>query len=99
MYLGRVDFSGSETSDEPTTHSLLTLPAARMMAARVHRERAQGRDPLAEQALGESVADDPSLPGCPVFLNRGDCQSLGHEKLSSEYGVHAGYTPRAVIWC
>jgi integrase len=46
--LGPVDLSGNEMEGEPAIGQPLTLAAARQLAARVHRERALGHDPIAE---------------------------------------------------
>src|SRR5262249_767597 len=46
--LGPVDLSGNEMQEEPAIGQPLTLAAARQLAARVHRERALGHDPIAE---------------------------------------------------
>ena len=40
MTLGEVDVNGSEMPDEPVTGQPLTLAAARLLARRIHRERA-----------------------------------------------------------
>jgi integrase len=48
MTLGPVDLSGNELQGEPVIGMPLTLAAARQLAAKVHRERALGHDPIAE---------------------------------------------------
>jgi integrase len=48
LTLGPVDLNGSELREEPTVGQSLSLAAARQVAARVHRERALGHDPIAE---------------------------------------------------
>jgi integrase len=48
IVLGPVDASGREVSGEPVVGMPLTLAAARQLAASVHRERALGRDPVAD---------------------------------------------------
>jgi integrase len=48
MTLGEVDLSGRELKAEPVIGQPLTLAAARQLAARVHRERGLGHDPIAE---------------------------------------------------
>ena len=48
IVLGSVDLSGSEVQGEPTIGMPLTLSAARQVAAQVHRDRAMGRDPVAD---------------------------------------------------
>ncbi len=48
LTLGRVDASGRELKDDPEIGEPLTLAAARQLAAKVHRERELGRDPIAE---------------------------------------------------
>jgi integrase len=47
--LGRVDFSGPGLKDDPEIGQPLTLAAARQLAAKVHRERELGHDPIAER--------------------------------------------------
>ena len=44
LTLGVVDFSGAELQGSPTIGQPLSLPAARQLAAEVHRQRALGRD-------------------------------------------------------
>jgi integrase len=48
LTLGRVDASGRELKDDPEIGQPLTLAAARQLAAKVHRERELGRDPIAD---------------------------------------------------
>ena len=48
LTLGPVDLSGNEMQEEPAIGQPLTLAAARQVAARVHRERALGHDPIAD---------------------------------------------------
>jgi integrase len=48
LTLGPVDLSGKEAESEPVLDSPLTLAAARRLAADVHRQRAMGRDVVAE---------------------------------------------------
>jgi integrase len=48
MTLGSVDVNKSEMPDEPVIGQPLTLEAARLLARRIHRERAMGHDPIAE---------------------------------------------------
>jgi hypothetical protein len=48
LTLGRVDFSGRELKDDPEIGQPLTLAAARQLAAKVHRARELGRDPIAD---------------------------------------------------
>jgi integrase len=48
MRLGPVDLNGTEIDGEPVVGMPLTLAAARQVAARIHRERALGHDPVAE---------------------------------------------------
>src|SRR5260370_40447151 len=48
IVLGPVDLSGREDSGEPVIGMPLTLAGARQVAAQVHRERALGRDPVAD---------------------------------------------------
>lgn len=48
LTLGRADASGRELKDDPEIGQPLTLAAARQLAAKVHRERELGRDPIAE---------------------------------------------------
>jgi Arm DNA-binding domain len=48
LTLGRVDFSGRDLKDDPEIGQPLTLAAARQLAAKVHRERELGHDPIAD---------------------------------------------------
>ena len=48
LTLGPLDLSGRELTDQPTVGMLLSIAAARQVAAQVHRERALGRDPVAD---------------------------------------------------
>jgi len=48
LTLGRVDFSGRELEGEPEIGQPLTLAAARLLAAKVHRDRERGLDVIAE---------------------------------------------------
>jgi integrase len=48
LTLGAVDFSGKELEGAPVIGQPLTLAAARLLAAEVHRERKLGRDPIGE---------------------------------------------------
>jgi integrase len=48
MILGPLDLSGSEVQGDPVIGMPLTLAGARQVAAQVHRDRALGRDPVAE---------------------------------------------------
>jgi integrase len=50
LTLGPVDFSGSELNGAPILGQPLTLAAARLLAADVHRQRKMGRDVIAEHA-------------------------------------------------
>jgi integrase len=54
MILGPVDLSGTEIKDEPVVGQPLSLAAARALAARVHRVRALGRDPVAEHKAAKA---------------------------------------------
>jgi integrase len=47
--LGPLDLSGRELTGEPQVGMPLTLAAARQLAAAVHRDRALGRDPIADR--------------------------------------------------
>ncbi len=49
LTLGTCDASGKELAGEPAIGGHLTLPAARRLASEVHRQRAMGRDPVAER--------------------------------------------------
>ena len=49
LTLGTCDTSGRELEGEPAIGGHLTLPAARRLASEIHRQRAQGRDPVAER--------------------------------------------------
>jgi integrase len=48
LTLGRVDASGRELKDDPEIGQPLTLAGARQLAAKVHRERELGHDPIAD---------------------------------------------------
>jgi integrase len=48
LTLGPVDLSGKEVESEPVLDSPLTLASARRLAAEVHRQRAMGRDVVAD---------------------------------------------------
>ena len=50
LTLGSVDLSGAESPHEPTIGAPLTLAAARRLAADLHRQRAMGRDVVADHA-------------------------------------------------
>jgi integrase len=49
LTLGRVDFSERELKGDPEIGQSLTLPAARQLAAKVHRRRAGGEDVVAAE--------------------------------------------------
>jgi integrase len=49
LTLGPLDISGRELQGEPQIGQPLTLAAARQLAAAVQRERAMGRDPIADR--------------------------------------------------
>src|SRR6185436_20908587 len=48
LTLGPFDLSGQETEGEPRLGTPLTLASARRLAAEIHRERARGRDVVAD---------------------------------------------------
>ncbi len=48
LTLGPVDLSGKEAESEPVLDSPLTLASARRLAAEIHRQRAMGRDVIAD---------------------------------------------------
>jgi integrase len=48
IVLGPVDLSGRELKGEPEIGMPLSLPAARQLAARIHRDRARGQDVVAD---------------------------------------------------
>ena len=48
LTLGPVDLSGKEAASEPVLDSPLTLASARRLAAEIHRQRAMGRDVIAD---------------------------------------------------
>jgi integrase len=50
LTLGPVDFSGKELKDNPVIGHPLTLAAARLLAADIHRKREMGRDVVGERA-------------------------------------------------
>jgi integrase len=56
IVLGPVDASGRESAGEPTIGMPLTLAGARQLAAQVHRDRAMGRDPIADHRLRKQRA-------------------------------------------
>jgi integrase len=49
LTLGPVDLSGEELEGEPAIGAPLTLASARRLAAEIHRERARGRDVVADR--------------------------------------------------
>ena len=51
LVLGPVDLSGREGAGEPVIGMPLTLAGARQLATQVHRERALGRDPVADHKV------------------------------------------------
>jgi integrase len=53
LTLGTVDFSGRELKDKPEIGMPLSLPAARQLAAEVHRQRALGRDVIADHSAAK----------------------------------------------
>ena len=53
LTLGTVDLSGKELKDKPEIGMPLSLPAARQLAAEVHRQRATGRDVIADHAAAK----------------------------------------------
>jgi hypothetical protein len=55
LTLGVVDFSGAELQGSPTIGQPLSLPAARQLAAEVHRQRALGRDVI-DDVKGEAAS-------------------------------------------
>ena len=48
LTLGPVDLSGKEAESEPVLDSPLSLASARRLAAEIHRQRAMGRDVVAD---------------------------------------------------
>jgi integrase len=62
LTLGTVDLSGKELEDEPQVGGHLTLAAARRLASEVHRQRAQGRDPVAEKKAAKVAASIEASP-------------------------------------
>ena len=48
LTLGPIDLSGQEAESEPVVDSPLTLASARRLAAEIHRQRAMGRDVVAD---------------------------------------------------
>jgi integrase len=48
LIIGSVDLSGKEIEGEPTVGMPLSLSAARQLAAMIHRDRAHGRDVIAD---------------------------------------------------
>ena len=48
LTLGPVDLSGKEAESEPVMNSPLSLASARRLAAEIHRQRAMGRDVVAD---------------------------------------------------
>src|SRR5262245_49104038 len=53
LTLGTVDLSGKEPEGAPAMGTPLTLLGARTLAADVHRQRAIGRDPVADYAAAK----------------------------------------------
>jgi integrase len=56
LTLGSCDLSGKELVGEPAIGGHLTLTAARRLASEVHRQRAMGRDPVAERKAEKIAA-------------------------------------------
>ena len=53
LTLGRLDGSGKEMEGEPVVGQMLTLPAARRLAAEIMRQRAMGRDVAADVKIAK----------------------------------------------
>jgi integrase len=58
LTLGPIDLSGKESSAEPAIGTPLTLAAARWLAGEVHRQRATGRDVVADHFTNRRAAID-----------------------------------------
>ena len=74
MILGPLDLSGIEVQGELVIGMPLTLAGARQVAAQVHRERALGRDPVAEHKARkhrhQAAAADRAAAHSPLPLAR-----------------------------
>src|SRR5262249_5207087 len=57
IVLGPVDLSGKELTEAPKVRQPLSLPAARQLAAEVHRDRAMGRDVIADRRRQRGAPD------------------------------------------
>ena len=53
LTLGSFDASGTEPKDGPVLGAPLSLAAARVLSAEIHRQRAQGRDVIADHAAAK----------------------------------------------
>ena len=60
--LGTADTNGEELEGEPEVGGHLTLAAARRLASEIHRQRALGRDPVAEKRAAKTKARIEELP-------------------------------------
>ena len=58
LTLGPVDLSGTEARSEPALGTPLSLVSARRLAAEIHRQRALGRDVVADYAAAKGVVRD-----------------------------------------
>jgi integrase len=88
--LGSCDVSGKELEGEPEVGGHLTLAAARRLASEIHRQRALGRDPVAEKkAVKTAVSVEASPTGFATAV-REYC-----EKHCRDFKGHRGWARTA----
>ena len=67
LTLGPVDFSGAELAGAPVVGQPLSLPAARQLATELHRQRAMGKDVVADVKMERQRRDVED--GASTFAN------------------------------
>jgi integrase len=88
--LGTVDTSGKELEGEPEVGAHLTLAAARRLASEVARQRALGRDPIAETKAAKMAASVEASPTGFADAVREYC-----EKHCRDFKGHRGWARTA----
>jgi integrase len=68
MIIGPVDLSGREIEGEPVVGMPLSLSAARQLAAMIHRDRAQGRDPIADHKAKRGSGSDSFGAAVVIYI-------------------------------
>jgi integrase len=71
LTLGTCDVTGGELEGKPEIGGHLTLPAARQVASEVRRQRALGRDPVAERSAAKLAAKVKESPTSFAAAARG----------------------------